>query len=219
VRHRGPGVRRQARGGLPGHRAHPVSSASKANNLVTSARDGPRGRRTCSAISPPTTARPEGTPTHLGHDLSIAGLRFATGDYLILLTDPDTALDDYARAGRSKLSSAASRPALSLEDTHLTRPERVSKLIAVLALTFFWAHRIGEWLHSCKPSSSRSMAAAPSACSPRLGLLRRVLLQNLHKPNDLGVALSVCPVRSCCLPIEDVLYSRRANPSLQWQGQ
>ena len=33
------------------------------------------------------------------------------------------------------------------EETHITRPERIEKLIAVLTITFCWAHKIGEWRH------------------------------------------------------------------------
>jgi len=33
------------------------------------------------------------------------------------------------------------------EDTHITNPERIKKLVAVLAIAFAWAHRVGEWRH------------------------------------------------------------------------
>lgn len=37
------------------------------------------------------------------------------------------------------------------EDTHITEPERIQKLVAVLAVAFAWAHRIGEWRHDKDP--------------------------------------------------------------------
>lgn len=37
------------------------------------------------------------------------------------------------------------------EDTHITKPERISTLIAVLAVAFCWAHIIGEWKALIKP--------------------------------------------------------------------
>ena len=33
----------------------------------------------------------------------------------------------------------------------MTAPERLSKLVALLAITFCWAHLTGEWLHKQKP--------------------------------------------------------------------
>ena len=44
----------------------------------------------------------------------------------------------------------------NLEDTHMTNHERVSKLVAVLAIAFCWAHKIGEWLHETKPIRLKS---------------------------------------------------------------
>lgn len=34
---------------------------------------------------------------------------------------------------------------LQFEDTHITAEDRLEKLIAVLAIGFCWAHKIGEW--------------------------------------------------------------------------
>lgn len=33
-----------------------------------------------------------------------------------------------------------------LEKTHVSEPERIEKLVGLLALAFVWAHRVGEWL-------------------------------------------------------------------------
>ncbi|NIP23505.1 MAG: IS4 family transposase, partial [Phycisphaerae bacterium] len=33
------------------------------------------------------------------------------------------------------------------EDTHITDPERIQKLVGVLAIAFAWSHRVGEWRH------------------------------------------------------------------------
>ena len=38
-----------------------------------------------------------------------------------------------------------------MEDTHITRLERLSKLMAILAIAFCWAHKIGEWQNEVKP--------------------------------------------------------------------
>ena len=31
------------------------------------------------------------------------------------------------------------------EDTHMTAPERIAKLMGLLAVAFDWAHKVGEW--------------------------------------------------------------------------
>lgn len=33
------------------------------------------------------------------------------------------------------------------EDTHITKPERIDKLLVLLTIAFCWAHKIGEWQH------------------------------------------------------------------------
>ena len=38
------------------------------------------------------------------------------------------------------------------EDTHITDPEKIKKLVGVLAIAFAWSHRIGEWRHEEKES-------------------------------------------------------------------
>jgi len=44
----------------------------------------------------------------------------------------------------------------NLEDTHMTNHERVSKLVAVLAIAFCWAHKVGDWLHEATPIRLKS---------------------------------------------------------------
>jgi len=168
----------------------------KANNLVTSAKGKPTpASHLFRHLAPEYYTILRGRRRIWGHDLHVAALRLATGHYLILITDhdPDSALDDYARRWEIEtLFGCLKTRGFRFEDTHVTRHDRLSKLIAVLALTFFWAHRIGEWLHACKPIVLKKHGRRAVSLF-RLGLdfLRRVLLQNLHKPTDLGIALSV----------------------------
>ena len=37
------------------------------------------------------------------------------------------------------------------EETHMTKPERIEKMIGILAIAFVWAHKIGEWQAVKKP--------------------------------------------------------------------
>ena len=89
-----------------------------------------------------------------GLDLYVIGLLLPDGEYLILVTDknPETALDDYAkRWGIETLFAAFKSRGFRFEDTHMTHPERISKLIALMAIAFCWAHNTGEWLNDREP--------------------------------------------------------------------
>jgi hypothetical protein len=75
-------------------------------------------------------------------------------DYLILITDhqPDTALDDYRQRWQIEtVFGCLKSRGFDFEATHLTEPDRISKLLVLLTLTFCWCSRIGEWLHEQKP--------------------------------------------------------------------
>jgi hypothetical protein len=96
----------------------------------------------------------EGKRKVRGLDLYVIGLLLPDGEYLILVTDknPEPALDDYAeRGGIETLFGAFKSRGFRFEDTHMTEPERISKLIALMAIAFGWAHHTGEWLHHQKP--------------------------------------------------------------------
>ena len=83
-------------------------------------------------------------------DLYIIGLRLEDGQYLLLATPeaPDSALDDYAkRWGIETLFGSLKTRGFAFESTHITDPERIRKLVVVLAIAFTWACRVGEWLH------------------------------------------------------------------------
>lgn len=89
-----------------------------------------------------------------GHKLYISGMRLPDGEYLILVT-PDfnsKSVEDYAKRWEIEtLFGCLKTRGYNFEDTHLTKPERIDKLLAILAIAFSWAHIIGEWLHELKP--------------------------------------------------------------------
>ncbi len=47
--------------------------------------------------------------------------------------------------------AALKKRGFDFEATHLTKRERIKKLMAILAITFSWAHLVGEWLSEIKP--------------------------------------------------------------------
>ena len=83
----------------------------------------------------------------------IIGVRLKDDD-LILSTDhqPHTALDDYRQRWQIEtLFGCLKRRGFDFEATHLTDPERISKLLVLLTLAFCWCSRLGEWQHDQKP--------------------------------------------------------------------
>ena len=89
----------------------------------------------------------------------IAAACLPSGELLIVVTNekPNEALATYAlRWEIETLFAAMKTRGFNLEDTHMTNQERVSKLLAVLATAFCWAHKLGEWLHKAKPIRLKS---------------------------------------------------------------
>ena len=84
----------------------------------------------------------------------VVGMLLQNGKYLILATDkqPEMALEDYKkRWGIETLFQCLKGRGFNFEETHMTFPNRINKLIALLAIAFSWCHVTGEWLASQKP--------------------------------------------------------------------
>ncbi|MFN7946977.1 MAG: IS4 family transposase [Blastocatellia bacterium] len=80
-----------------------------------------------------------------------SGCYLGSGEYLILVSPTATAdaVEQYARRWEIEtLFAALKTRGFCLEQTHLRDPERLSRLLALLALTFCWCHKVGEWLHA-----------------------------------------------------------------------
>jgi len=88
-------------------------------------------------------------------------MRLLDGDYLILVTPEfnSKSIEDYAKRWEIEtLFGCLKTRGYNFEDTHLTKPERIDKLLAILAIAFAWAHIIGEWFHEQKPLKLKIMA-------------------------------------------------------------
>src|SRR4030043_959511 len=95
----------------------------------------------------------EGLRSVLGHKLFIIGLRLPDGELLIVVTndEPETALEDYSRRWEIEtLFGCLKSRGFNFESTHMTEPERIKKLVALLAIAFCWCHITGEWLQTQK---------------------------------------------------------------------
>jgi hypothetical protein len=114
-----------------------------------------------------------------GLPLFVSGVRLSSGEYVIVVAPrfAETALSDYARRWEIEtLFSCLKSRGFRLEETHVTHPERLKKLIALLALSFCWAHIIGEWLTQAKPLKIKKHGRkARSIFRHGLDHLRRIL--------------------------------------------
>ena len=100
---------------------------------------------------------------------------------------------------RETLFKALKSQGFDFAATHLTELDRIEKLLALLAIAFFWAHLFGEWLHEQKPIPIKSHHR-PAISIFRYGLdwLREILFNITEKLETfyLAVALFEEPRRS-----------------------
>lgn len=77
-----------------------------------------------------------------------------------------------------------------MESTHLTDPERLSKLLALLSLALCWAILVGEWLHHLKPISIKKHGRkAKSIFRYGLDHLRNIVLNFDQKASEFRQVL------------------------------
>jgi hypothetical protein len=114
-----------------------------------------------------------------GLKFNLAGMRCDDGDFLIIATteSADDALEVYGyRWEIETLFGCLKTRGFNLEDTHITRLDRLGKLMAVLAVAFCWAHKIGEWQNEVKPIKIKKHGRkAMSLFRSGLNILRRML--------------------------------------------
>ena len=89
----------------------------------------------------------------MGCKLYIIATRLDSGELLIVLTNdsPELALERYAtRWEIETLFSALKKRGFNFENTHLSKPTRISNLMFVLSLAFIWSYRQGEIINDRK---------------------------------------------------------------------
>src|SRR5262249_16730154 len=83
-----------------------------------------------------------------GQSVFLAGSRSEKGELMIVATNqnPKNAIPIYLRRWEVEcLFHALKERGFRFEETHMTSLEKVEKLMAVLAIGFCWAHKVGEW--------------------------------------------------------------------------
>jgi Transposase DDE domain len=115
-----------------------------------------------------------------GDEWYFSGCYLGSGEYLIIVspTYAAEAVTEYSRRWEVETLFAAMKTrGFCLEQTHLTDPERLSRLLALLALTFCWCHRIGEWLHQEKALKLKKHGRKPKSLFRRgFDHVRRVIV-------------------------------------------
>ena len=102
-----------------------------------------------------------------GQSVFLAGVRLKD-EYLIVASnkEPTQAWARYQKRWSIEiLFSALKKRGFDFEQTHLTDPERIKKLVALLAIAFTWAHLVGVWLAEKKPLKMNYPAASRGVSS------------------------------------------------------
>ena len=123
-----------------------------------------------------------------GVKLFVVGLRLPDGEYLIVVTDkePETAMEKYAHRWEIEpLFACLKSRGFRFKSTHLTKPDRINKLVALLAIAFCWCHLTGEWVHEQKPIPIKKHGRKAKSIF-RVGLdhLREILLNISEKMQE-----------------------------------
>jgi hypothetical protein len=84
----------------------------------------------------------------------LAGSRSERGELMIIATNqsPKNAVAIYLRRWEIEtLFQCLKGRGFNFEQTHVTALDRLEKIVALLAITFCWAHKVGEWRALQKP--------------------------------------------------------------------
>jgi hypothetical protein len=101
----------------------------------------------------------KGTCQVWGCPVTVEALRLEDGDLLVVISADATegVVKDYAcRWGIETLFGIFKTRGFCLESTHLTQPERLQKLLALLTLALCWSMLTGLFLHQFQPISLKN---------------------------------------------------------------
>lgn len=150
------------------------------------------------SLKPGESHRLPGRRPLWGCFVHLSALRLDDGDFLFIAssgTPQAEAIDAYAdRWQIETLFGCLKSRGFNLEDPHLTHPERLSKMMGLLALAFAWTCRTGELLHDGpNPIRQKKTLNRPLKTLFRHGLdfLRHIALNLAEKLREFLWALRV----------------------------
>lgn len=116
----------------------------------------------------------------LGCLVYVIGEKLLNGEYRIVITDskPKEALERYAiRQEIETMFGCLKTRGFNFEDTHMTKPERIDNLMAVMTISFVWSHRAGDIFNEVQPIKIKSHGErAKSIFRHGYDYLRRLLI-------------------------------------------
>ena len=89
----------------------------------------------------------------MGQKVYLSGLNMPNGELLIVATDelPSSAIKTYALRWEIETPfDCLKSKGFNFEDTHITKSDRIEKLLVLLTIAFCWAHKTVEWRHEQK---------------------------------------------------------------------
>ena len=140
-----------------------------------------------------------------GQTVFLAGARSEKGELMIVATNrhPKNAIPIYLRRWEVEcLFAALKERGFRFEETHMTTLERVEKLMAVLAIGFYWAHKVGEWKAAVKkaiPIKKHRDSQRPQNSFFRYGFdfIRDTLVNSCAKMARFKECLTVFEIMPC----------------------
>jgi hypothetical protein len=84
----------------------------------------------------------------------VSGCKINKGEFLIVISynKPEQAKQDYKERWQIEMCFKAMKSSgFDIEKTHLTKPDRIEKLILLLMIAFVWCYKVGIHLHQLKP--------------------------------------------------------------------
>ncbi|KPJ67713.1 MAG: hypothetical protein AMJ43_03510 [Coxiella sp. DG_40] len=156
-------------------------------------------------------------PNHVivyGVTLRLAASRSESGELLIVATNqnPKNAVVFYLRRWEIEcLFQGLKTRGFNFESTHITNPERIEKLIAVMAIAFCWVHKIGEWRAIKKPIIFKKFRnnIRPQYSYFRYGLdyLREIILHISQKYKQFKQCLEqlILPINPVNITLQEAL--------------
>jgi len=144
-----------------------------------------------------------------GQKVFLAGSRSERGELMIVATNqpPENAIAVYLRRWEiESLFQSLKGRGFRFEETHMVHQARITKLIALLAVGFAWAHKVGEWraLKKTIPFKKFSTYHAPQQSFFRYGLdlIRTVILHayEIQKQTQLKELINLLALTPVMIP-------------------
>jgi len=139
-----------------------------------------------------------------GEKVYLAGSRSEKGELMIIATNqrPRNAVAIYLRRWEiENLFQCLKSRGFRFEETHLVQLDRIEKMMALLAIGFCWAHKVGEWRATIKPIR---LCRHPESWRPQnsyfrhgLNFIRELIINPFKKISEFKQILKIFLEKPC----------------------